>query len=194
MPKIIPFRTTPTPKDRFIKVVEPHFDALYKAARRMALSQADAEDLVQDVCLKALASIDDLEQVEYPRAWLLKVMYNRFIDGTRQTVRSPLDSAVTGVESMDPDELAGSADPERQVDREQQVQRVLRAMRCLNREHCAMVAMHDVEGMSIEELCAISGLPEGTIKARLSRTREKIGRIVSREDSAPPRLKLVGSE
>lgn len=179
--------------NRFDTVVRPHFDALYKAARRMTASPQDAEDLVQDICVTAYERLDELECVEYPRAWLLKVLYHRFIDGRRRSSRSPLDIAPSGTESPEPDLYpAGGAGPEEIVDRDQRVQQVLRAMRCLNAEHCALVAMHDVEGVSIEELCRMTGMPSGTIKAQLHRTRIKLGRLLSNEVLARPRLKVIG--
>jgi RNA polymerase sigma-70 factor (ECF subfamily) len=179
--------------DRFDAVVRPHFDALYKAARRMMPSPHDAEDLVQDVCITAYERLDELECVEYPRAWLLKVLYHRFIDSRRRGSRSPIDIAPSGIESPEPYLYpAGAAGPEELVDRDQRVQQVLRAMRCLNAEHCALVAMHDVEGVSIEELCRMTGMPSGTIKAQLHRTRIKLGRLLSNEALARPRLKVIG--
>ena len=74
-------------RSRFAALVQPHFDALYGAARRLALSPSDAEDLVQDVCLKAFESIDELENIEFRRAWLLKVLYHKFVDRQRKRAR-----------------------------------------------------------------------------------------------------------
>ncbi len=63
-------------KTRFEALLRPHFDALYAAACRMTLSPVDAEDLVQDVALKAFEKLDELERIEFPRAWLLKNILN----------------------------------------------------------------------------------------------------------------------
>jgi RNA polymerase sigma factor (sigma-70 family) len=159
------------------------------------MSTHDAEDLVQEVCLKAFARLDELMRIEFPRAWLLKVLYHEFIDNQRRKRRSPIALADTGVE---PDEcvLGDSTgdQPDDLVDREQRVERVLRAMRILDPDQCALVLMHDVEGFSIDELCALNGVAAGTIKAQLHRTRSKLGRILSRNAAAAPHLKAVGAE
>ena len=145
--------------------------------------------------MKAFDRLDDLEQIEFPRAWLLKVMYNAFIDGRRRAGRSPLDVAWTGEESAEPDDIASRADqPDDLVNREQKVEHILRAMRCLNADQCALVAMHDVEGLSIDELCKLTGMPAGTIKAQLHRTRKKLGRLLSNDAVARPHLKVIGGE
>ena len=171
----------------------PHFDALYAAARRMVSSPHDAEDLVQEVCIKALKQLDELERIDYVRAWLLRVMYNHFVDDTRRAARSPVETAWTGDESDDPDELASrSAQPDELTDRDQQVENVIRAMRCLNADECALVAMHDVEGLSITELQKITDMPEGTIKAKLHRTRKKLGRLLQNDAIKRPHLKAIG--
>lgn len=181
--------------DRFDVAMRPHFDALYSAARRMTLSPPDAEDLLQEVCLTAWERLDELERMEYPRAWLLKVMYNRFIDDRRRGRRSPVDTAASGAESEEPDlHAAAMAGPEELADRDQRVHRVLEAMRRLSTGHCALVAMHDIEGVSIEELCRLTGQPAGTVKAQLHRTRVKLGRMLSNETALRPKLKVIGGE
>ena len=195
MGNLISFRRGEPLKKRFERLMAPHFDALHAAARRMAMSPHDAEDLVQEVCIKALQQLDELERVDYPRAWLLRVMYNQFVDETRRAARSPVDAAWTGERSADPDEIACHTEhPEELTDRDQKIKRVIRAMRCLNADHCALVAMHDVEGLSISELCQLTGMPEGTIKAQLHRTRKKLGRLLQNDAVTKPHLRVIGGK
>lgn len=178
---------------RFETLLRPHFDALYAAARRMTLSSIDAEDLVQDVCLKAFTKLDELEKIEYQRAWLLKMLYHKFIDNQRANQRSPVDLAETGVDSSEPDEIAHSEfQPEKLVDREIRITRILMAMQRLSGDQCTLVALHDIEGLSIDELQKLTGLPAGTIKSRLHRTRAKLGRLLSNDALMKPQLKAIG--
>ena len=178
---------------RFEDLLRPHFDALHAAARRMTLSSSDAEDLVQDVCLKAFSRLDELEQIEYPRAWLLKMLYNKFIDHLRARQRSAVDLAETGSDSAEPDELAANRwQPEEMLDREIRITRILMAMKRLDSDHCALVALRDIEGLSIAELEELTGTPGGTIKSQLHRTRAKLGRLLSSDSSLQPNLKAVG--
>lgn len=184
-----------TRAQRFEQLMEPHFEALYSAARRMTHSPDDAEDLVQEVCMKAFTALDELETIEYPRAWLLKVMYHRFVDDTRRASRMPVDNSATGAESGEPDHLAsGLAQPDDAADREQRVERVLRAMRLLNSDQVALVGMHDVEGISIDELSRLTGAPAGTIKAQLHRTRKKLGRLLANSAVSRPKLRVIGGK
>lgn len=186
--------TDNSPKTRFDALLRPHFDALYAAARRMTLSPDDAEDLVQDVALKAFEKLDELEQIEFPRAWLLKVMYNRFIDEHRSSGRSPVDQASTGIGSKEPDDYTRSKWlPDDMLDREVRITRILMAMKRLDRESAALVALRDIEGLTIAELEQMTGSPAGTIKAKLHRSRARLGRLLSSDETLKPELKAIGS-
>lgn len=190
--KVVPLGPGDTEHNRFESLVRPHFEALYAAARRLTVSPHDAQDLVQDVCLKAFTRLGELERIEFRRAWLLKVLYHEFVDSDRRNRRSPVSLASTGAET---DELdlgeAGTAQPDELVDRGQRVERVLSAMRRIDPDHCALVVMHDVEGFSIDELCKLNGAPAGTIKAQLHRTRVKLGRLLGNA-AAAPKLRIAG--
>jgi len=178
--------------DRFASLLRPHFDALYRAARRFCINAGDAEDLLQDVCLKAFERRDEFAAIEYQRAWLLRVLYHSFVDARRRDGRRPtstdLSSGDTAVSELVDEAQDG---PDEQADRQMNVERVLVAMALLDKDDCTLLAMHDVEGMSIVELTALTGLPAGTIKSRLFRTRAKLGRLVRNRQLGKTRLRLV---
>ena len=159
----------------------------------MTLSTVDAEDLVQEVCLKAFMKLDELEGIDYQRAWLLKVMYNKFIDMQRASQRSPVDQAETGADSTDPDDYSMDRwQPDDAVDREIHIARILMAMKRLDSDQAALVALRDIEGFSIAELQELTGMPAGTIKSHLHRTRAKLGRLLSSVSTLRPNLKAIG--
>src|SRR5438045_7705830 len=76
----------------FARLIAPHADALFRAAYRLTGNRADAEDLVQDVCVRAYANLVTLAKLERPKAWLMKIQYRAFVDGARRRGRSPLQS------------------------------------------------------------------------------------------------------
>src|ERR1700730_15462926 len=61
--------------ERFEQVVLPHLDAAYNLARWLIRSPADAEDAVQEACLRALRFFDGFRGGD-SRAWLLKIVHN----------------------------------------------------------------------------------------------------------------------
>jgi RNA polymerase sigma-70 factor (ECF subfamily) len=191
--RILKFTGGSSGSHRFERVMRPHFDAIYGAASRFAASQSDVEDLVQDVCLKAFLNLDELESMEYPRAWLIRVLYNLFIDGQRKNQRSPL-GLIQETTDDEANEFAASKQyqPDEQVDRMMQIDNILGAMKMLDKEQCVLLIMHDVDGYKLKELQSLTGLPLGTLKSRLHRTRVKLGRLLRRDATGKLNLSIVG--
>ncbi len=187
-----PGRTTS--HDQFETLMRPHFDALYRAARRLASSDDDAEDLIQEVCMKAYVRLSDFKSFRYPRAWLFRVLYNVFIDTVRRQQRSPV-SIAANTASVDEVELVADKrlQPEELTERLISLDLLWAAMSILDEEQCVLLALHDIEGYSLAELESLTGTPVSTIKSRLHRTRIKLGRLLQRELSGRPHLTLVGT-
>jgi len=80
-------------KQTFEKLVRPHFDRLYRLAFRLTGRRAEAEDLFQDLLIKAFGKLDDLVAIDEPGSWLSRVMYNLFIDERRRFARSRIHTA-----------------------------------------------------------------------------------------------------
>jgi len=193
MSKIVDIQSRKSDSDRFETIMKPHFAALYSSARRLTASSADAEDLVQEVCVKAYLRLADLEAMEYQRAWLLRILYNLFIDDQRRQQRSPV-SLASSLESVDQIQFAGpeNLQPEKETERMMSIRSILNAMRLLSKEQCSLLALHDIEGFSMAELHSLTGLPIGTIKSRLHRARIKLGRLLQRETPAEALMTQTG--
>jgi RNA polymerase sigma-70 factor (ECF subfamily) len=193
--RILKFTGGSSGSHRFERVMRPHFDAIYGAASRFAASQSDVEDLVQDVCLKAFLNLDELESMEYPRAWLIRVLYNLFIDGQRKNQRSPL-GLIQETTDDEANEFVASKQyqPDEQVERMMQVDNILGAMKMLDKEQCVLLLMHDVDGYKLKELQSLTGLPLGTLKSKLHRTRAKLGRLLRSSATKNLKLSIVGKQ
>lgn len=171
----------PEAERRFQALVQPHYETLYRMAYRLTRSTHDAEDLVQEVCVRAYPRLTELERLEQPRGWLAKVLYRLFIDSSRRYERSN----VTSLELIDTGVLE-AADPEPPEQAERALaQRLLdRAWVHLDREQQVLLALHDVEGYTLSELNEVTGLKEGTLKSRLHRARVRLGRLLQRDGAA----------
>ena len=150
---------------------------------------------MQDVCLKAFLRIEELAGIEFQRAWLLKILYHQFIDMQRARGRSPVDLADTGSDSKEPENFVPEvARPEELVDREMLVDKIVRAMTILNSDLSVLLALHDIEGFTLEEMQELNGLPIGTMKSRLYRARSKLGRLLSNKELMRPALAVVANK
>jgi len=178
--------------ERFEALIHPHFDALHRSAYRLTGNVHDAEDLVQEVCVRAYPKLSELERLDRPRSWLLRVLYRIFVDITRSWEHSrvrPLSTMEEGDWGM----AMASSDlgPEDLADGKQIEERLERAWRHLTREQQALLGLHDVEGYSLAELQDITGLRIGTLKSQLHRARVRLGKLLQRE-SVPVTLVLGG--
>jgi|SRR5690606_17971069 len=165
---------------RFETLVHAHYDALYRVAFRFTRSTHDAEDLVQEVCVRAFPRLAELERLEQPRGWLMRVLYRLFIDLSRRYERRH----VASLESLDAAALPQAA--ENVADdaaAEQRAERLRRAWQRLDQEQRALLALHDIEGYSLRELNELTGLKEGTLKSRLHRARVRLGGYLQYEES-----------
>ena len=102
-------------------------------------------------------------------------------------------SAAPCADSDEPDDFERSDSlPEDMVDREIRITRILMALKRLDHESAALVALRDIEGLTISELEEMTGSPSGTVKSKLHRARARLGRILSSDKSLNPELKAVG--
>jgi RNA polymerase sigma-70 factor (ECF subfamily) len=168
----------------FARLIAPHLDALFRAAYRLARNRADAEDLVQDVCVRAYANLRSLDGLERPKSWLMKIQYRLFVDGARRHNRSPLRTTAD-----DLDANCASTDPglEDVTEGSLAEQRILDAWERLDKEQRALLALH-VEGYTLAELQSITDLSTDVLKARLYRARLRLGKLLATERSSAPLL------
>lgn len=170
-----------TAQQRFEALVRPHYAVLYRTAYRLTRSVHDAEDLVQEVCVRAYPRLDELAQLDNPRAWLTCVMQRMFIDSTRRYERSHVESLETTRQESLVSEAPGLAE---QTDEAQKSRRLDQAWQRLDKDQRTLLALHDIEGYSLAELTDMTGLKEGTLKSRLHRARVKLGKLLRHEEMA----------
>lgn len=193
MPPVSLYRRSRPAASNFEDLLRPQVEYLYRLAWRFTGSVADSEDLVQDVLLKLFPRTQELLEIERLRPWLARVLYRQFVDSVRKQARSPIVQLVTDADGgEDPlDALPAVRDgPEEHAEQSGRRERILAALERLNPEQRAVIAMHDVEGYSLEELETILETPLGTLKSRLHRARQRLRVLLPMEPfSAGQRVK-----
>ena len=164
----------------FSTLIAPHLAALFRSAYRLTGNRLDAEDLVQEVCIRAYTEIATLRSFEQPKRWLFKVAYRAFVDGVRRHARSRVKATGEDFDARSSDEPT----PEQAAEGELAERRLLDAFGRLDRDQRALLALH-VEGHSLDELRAITGLSTDVLKARLYRARVRLGKLLAVETRAP---------
>jgi RNA polymerase sigma-70 factor (ECF subfamily) len=159
--------------------VRPHFDRLYRLAWRLTGQKAEAEDLFQELLVKAYGKLDDLVSINEPGPWLARVMYNLFIDERRRFARRRLHVIEEGELSGDGIAgLPGTDDPALDQERLERIQKLDSALSQLSDEHRVIVLLHDTEGYKLTEIQELIGVPVGTVKSRLHRARARLREIL----------------
>ena len=166
----------------FESVVRPHFDRLYRLAWRLTGSRPEAEDLFQELLVKAFGMLDDLMEIEEPGSWLCRVMYNLFVDQHRRFARQRMHLVDEGhLPGEGIADLAGDLDPVADSERVEKFKRLDAALQQLSEDHRIVVLLHDTEGYKLEEIQRITGTPVGTIKSRLHRARARLRQILEKD-------------
>lgn len=167
----------------FERFIVPHFDSLYRRAYRLTRDRDDAEDLVQELWIRAYHAFDDLRSFDNPTGWLLRVLYRLFVDLTRRNACSPVRPLSAAEEEGSSMEVASmEPGPAEHAETDLLRQRLHRALKALRPEEQALLVLHEVEGYSLAEIEEITELPPSTVKSRLHRARAKLGRLMQHTD------------
>ncbi|HSG96898.1 MAG TPA: RNA polymerase sigma factor [Woeseiaceae bacterium] len=167
-------------KATFEKLVQPHFERLWRLAFRLTGRRPEAEDLFQELLIKAYQKLDDLVAIEKPGPWLSRVMYNLFIDERRRFARQRMHTVDEGfLPDGGLEGMAGDSDPVRDNERLDKLKQLDLALSQLSEEHRIIVMLHDTEGYKLEEIHELIGIPVGTVKSRLHRARARLREILT---------------
>jgi RNA polymerase sigma-70 factor (ECF subfamily) len=174
--------TSDDARHRFTRAIMPHLDDAYSLARWLTGNASDAEDVVQDACLRALAALEGAD-VTHPRAWLLTVTRN--VAFTWLAKNRPRDLVLAGgaedAEAHDGasarcDEPSPEAALIEAADR-RSIEAAIAALPIPFRE---ALVMREVNGLSYREIADATGAPIGTVMSRLARARalliDRLGR------------------
>lgn len=167
----------------FDSLVRANYETLYRVAYRLTHSPQDAEDLVQETFTRAYRNSARLAELDNPRTWLLCVLRRLFIDQTRRSDWQKLDPIDTQAEGRMANDDPG---PMELTESELMARRIESSWRKLGKDHRLLLALHDIEGYSLAELEAITGLKIGTLKSRLHRARTKLGRMLRSQTGFDP--------
>ena len=169
-------RDDATQRSEFEALTLEHMDALYGAALRLTRSPKDAEDLVQDIYLKAFRFFASFEKGTNIKAWLFKIQTNTFINRYRRKVKER-EVAETPAEDIvldrfvSADQVRALQDPETDFFSKLLSDEVVEALDQVPVDFRMVVVLADIQGFSYKEIAEIVGCPVGTVMSRLFRGR-----------------------
>jgi RNA polymerase sigma-70 factor (ECF subfamily) len=154
----------------FEQDVLPHLDAAYNLARWLTHNQQDAEDVVQEACLRAFRFFPGFRGGD-ARAWLMKIVRNTCYSWLH--ANRPLQDAAEFDENLFPPDFR-APDPEEAMLQNDSGNLVRMALEKLPRNFREVLILRELEGMSYREIADITGIPAGTVMSSLSRGRGRL--------------------
>ena len=158
------------PERLFEETVLPHLDAAFNYARWLTRNDADAEDVVQDACVRALRFFSSLRE-EDARAWLFAIVRNTWYS---RVTRRPAGSDAAWSEHAQNDLIDGSLDPEERLLQQHTVAKVRAALEQLPVDYREALVLREIQGLSYKEIAQITRVPIGTVMSRLARGRDRL--------------------
>jgi len=144
----------------------------------MTSNREDAEDLVQEVFLKAYEALPRFKGKSSFYTWVYRIAVNRAINFVKKRKRRAglsLDDVDLALE-RDPAlvQLAGSDTPERGLQLNELQEKLNKALQTLSEKHRTVVVMHDIQGIPHHEIGEILGCSAGTVRSRLFYARQQL--------------------
>lgn len=155
-------------KDAFTEAVLDAEVTLYRIAKSILREDADCADAVQEAILKAYISLHRLREPRYFKTWLCRILIRECYKSYRKREKLvPLA------------EVSELADASQQAEESTLYESIM----ALDKRLRPVVVMHYIEGFSTQEIAATLGIPQGTVKSRLSRARKQLKEEVLEEEA-----------
>lgn len=150
--------------EAFSTLIKAYEKDLYRVAIAILKNDDDALDCIQDTILKAYESIGKLKKEEYFKTWLIKILIN-----SCNTLINKRKRVIPIKEAFKED---GYRDNTEKIEINEFVDKLEEELRVL-------VILYYFEDLSVKDISKYLKIPEGTIKSRLSRAREKLKTLMN---------------
>jgi len=169
------------------ELVRTHHRRVYGLCYRFTGNPADAEDLTQDVFLKVYSNLASFDTGRGSlQVWITTMTRNLLVDNFRRTrnqrATSSLDDGWESAEELKPvDRLtAAGPSPHESAAKKELAKMVQNALARVSVELREAVILRDLQDLDYKEIAQVLGIPEGTVKSRISRGRAELARLLER--------------
>jgi RNA polymerase sigma-70 factor, ECF subfamily len=151
--------------EAFAGLIEANKSQLYRVARGIVFQECDIEDAIQETIFKAWRGLSSLQNDEFFKTWLTRILINECYAILRQ--RNKTFELGKNVSNHLSETIS-----EEKID-------VWNALKVLDYDMRTVIILYYFEDISSKDISKILEVPEGTVKSRLSRAKEKLGKILS---------------
>lgn len=157
----------------FERRILPHLDAAYNLARWLTRDAHEAEDVVQDACVRAIRYFESLESGD-ARPWFLAIVRRAFYDWIARN--RPAEVVQDDGTILDAVVDPAAIDPQEAAIRSAEMRGLSEAMAALPLQFREVLVLRELEGLSYKEIARIADVPIGTVMSRLARARALLQR------------------
>ena len=164
-----------------------NIDGLYSYALILTRNHAEAEDLVQETCLRALQAMKRLRANSNMKGWLFTILRNAWFNQLRKWRNGP---SMIGIEVEDgvADSIAEpSKDSHDLYVSKLEAEQVRAAIQALPLDFREIILLREYEELSYQEIASVLDCPVGTVMSRLGRARAKLRTLLATKQTAPVR-------
>jgi RNA polymerase sigma-70 factor (ECF subfamily) len=162
-----------------------YLDGLYSYALVLSRNRTEAEDLVQETCLRAIRAMHRLRPDSNVKSWLFTILRNIWFNQLRQWRTAP------EIVELEPDETGQNRaadtakDPHATYVSNIEQEQVRTAIQQLSIEFREIIILREYEELSYQEIATLLECPLGTVMSRLARARSKLRELLSPMPLAP---------
>jgi RNA polymerase sigma-70 factor (ECF subfamily) len=165
----------------FEEIYNLYHRRIYNAAYGMLGDPDDAQDVTQDTFIRLHDALPTLRADEAFSTYIYRIALNLCRDRARRKKRvrfQSMDTPRAGEEGdAEPMEFPDAGKlPEETLTGDELQRRVREAVLTLSEDHRAVIVMHHFQGMEVNDIARILGVPSGTVKSRLARGRDQLHR------------------
>jgi len=166
--------------DAFARLVSLHEHMVFNLALRLTGDPEEARDVSQDVFLQVYRMLARFEGRSSLKTWIYRIVVNqchnrqRWWKRRRKDRSRPIEDLTPADEAQLSEASSEASNPYEDIRRRERGRAVQTALMGLSFEHRAILLLREVEDLSVEQVAESLGLPEGTVKSRLSRAREAL--------------------
>ena len=161
----------------FEQIVTATESAVYNLALSLLKRKEDAEDVTQETYLRLWRAITDTS-IESPKFYILRTARNLALDVIRKnSKREDTDTVIQGAEEefeIESEDTDPAARPDLAYLQKAERQAVRESINELPTSARELIILRDLEGLPYSEIAKVLGIPEGTLKSKLFRARERL--------------------
>ena len=160
-------------RSEFERLVDVHYQSLYRVAYRLVHDHADAEEVVQEAFLKAWTRRDQFRHESTFKTWIYRIVVNTAISWQRKLRRHRKKLSSFLLEWRTHRSTGSYRVEQHFIDMELN-RRLNLALERIPESSRALIVLRDIEGLAYEDIAVVLGIPIGTVKSRLWRARQQL--------------------